>query len=813
MNTQEDMRASDVAVIGMACRFPGATTVERFWQNLEEGRDAVVFFSDDDLLAAGVAPELLRDRHYVKAGQVLPDIDKFDAEVFKITAEDAEIMDPQQRQFLECAVEAFENAACDPERFPGAIGVYAGVGMNTYLLRNLGERFRSASPLERYRLMLTGDKDFLATRLSYKLNLRGPSVNVNTACSTSLVAVHMACLGLLGGECDVALAGSAHVRIPQVEGYLYQDGMIFSPDGRCRAFDASARGTIVGSGVGVVVLKRLQDALEQRDWIYAVIKGSAINNDGALKASYTAPSVEGQSAAIREAQMLAGCGPETISYIEAHGTGTPLGDPVEIAALKKVFGEAVREHRCAIGSVKTNVGHLDAAAGMAGLIKTCLMLERKRLVPSLHFQKANPETGLDDSPFYVNTAATDWCAGDSPRRAGVSSFGIGGTNTHVVLEEASDRAYAVHTHGPRLLIVSARSAKSLERASMELARHLKQHRDLEIGDVAYTLATGRRHYQHRVAYVCVDTHDAALALAVGYPDRMLAGVADEAPRKCAFVFREHSGAGTYEIYRVASLVMSWGIRPNALVAHGRGILAAGCIAGCFPIEETIRHPIHATAPKIPLWSDALGGWVSEREAADAATWRGGSGCQAASAAPALHGQILVDLDAMCSPSSLLTGLARLWISGAEVDWESVYRDEEYRRVPLPARPFERKRYWVEPPDRKPVVKNGRTLLVEQVHAAPVAARPQLLVQFIQREIAHVLGTDEDQLPDPTANLFELGIDSLTLIEVAARLSKEVEHSISPSVFVDHFTIRAFAANLLNTLGAQDGVGKVGAARA
>jgi acyl transferase domain-containing protein len=722
MNMHEDMRASDVAVVGMACRFPGAPAVERFWQNLEEGRDTAVFFSDDELLAAGTPPEILHDRRYVKAGQILPDIDLFDAELFKITAEEAEIMDPQQRQFLECAVEAFENAACDPGRFPGSIGVYAGVGMNTYLLRNLGERFRTASPLERYRLMLTGDKDFLATRLSYKLNLRGPSVNVNTACSTSLVAVHMACLALLSGECDVAIAGSAHVRIPQVEGYLYQDGMIFSPDGRCRAFDASARGTIVGSGVGVVVLKRLQDALDQRDWISAVIKGSAINNDGALKASYTAPSVEGQSAAIREAQMLAGCGPETISFIEAHGTGTPLGDPVEIAALKKVFAGADREHRCAIGSVKTNVGHLDAAAGMAGLIKTCLMLERKRLVPSLHFQKPNPETGLNDSPFYVNTAATDWCAGDGPRRAGVSSFGIGGTNAHVVLEEAPARAHALHRQRPHLLIVSARSAKSLERASMELARHLKQHHDLEIGDVAYSLAVGRRHYQHRAALVCCDTHDAALALAISDPDRVLTGVADAA---------------------------SSGDR--------------GEIAG--------------------------------------------------SNATALHDQIRAELDATCSPSSLLTRLARLWTSGVEVDWESLYRDGEYRRVPLPARPFEHKRYWVDPPDRKPVPKNGRALLVEQVHAAPAAARPQLLVQFIQREIARVLGTDEDQLPDPTANLFELGIDSLTLIEVAARLSKEVEHSISPSAFVDHFTIRAFAANLLVRLDAQDGAGKIGVARA
>jgi acyl transferase domain-containing protein len=819
--------------------------LERFWHNLEEACDTSVLFSDEELIAAGVEPELLREPRYVKVGHVLPDIDLFDADLFKITSDEAELLDPQQRQFLECAVEALENAGYDPERFAGGIGVYAGVGMNTYLLRNLGDRYRAGSGLDRYRLMLASDKDFLATRVSYKLNLRGPSVNVNTACSTSLVAVHMACLGLLSGECEMALAGAAHIKVPQVEGYLFQDGMIFSPDGRCRAFDAAAQGTIVGSGVGIVVLKRLEDAVAHGDWIYAVIKGSAINNDGALKASYTAPSPEGQAAVISEALAVADCDPDSISYIEAHGTGTSLGDPIEVAALKQAFAGAGRGRRCALGSVKTNVGHLDVAAGMAGLIKTCLMIERKRLVPTRNFETLNPEIDLEDSPFYVNTSLDTWAAnGESRRRAGVSSFGIGGTNAHVVLEEMPMRERVASEQDWQLLVVSAQSPKVLDKTTQDLARHLRQRRDLDLLDVAYTLALGRRPYRHRAALVCRDARDAALALAVGETDRLLTACAPDKGREVVFVLkggladnpaagrrlylslpafrkavdlaaevlgrdadamlRERTETTSFVLqYALAALWISWNVRPAALIASGAATLAAGCLAGCFSLETALNpNGFSPGAPRLPLWSASVAGWMTADQALYPATWIPTMRPLVDPAAlldTSCYVPLEVSVDATLD--SLLSTLGRMWLSGVDINWDAVYSQGRPRRVPLPARPFERKRFWIDPPDhRQDNPKRAALKLRQRVDAADGPARIETVVDFIQREIGRVLGANENRLPEPSANLFELGIDSLTLIEVAARLSAEMEQPVSPSGFVDHFTIRAFATNLLTSLG-------------
>lgn len=480
---------SDVAIIGMVCRFPGADSVERFWDVLREGRETLTRYTDEELLAAGVPAERLADPRYVKAGQTIPEVDLFDSELFQFTHDEAEILDPQHRIFLECALQALERAGYDPEHTEGHIGVYAGAGMNTYLLHNLGERYRTANSIDHYRLMLANDKDFLATRVSYKLDLRGPSINVNTACSTSLVAVHTACLALLSGECELALVGAVHLGSQQ--GYQYQEGMIFSPDGHCRAFDANAQGTVIGSGAGVVVLKRLKEALADGDWIHAVIKGSAVNNDGSHKTGYTAPSIAGQAEVIADAQEVAGVEPDGIGYVEAHGTGTPLGDPIEVAALTEAFRQGTdRTGFCALGSVKTNIGHLDTAAGLAGLIKTALMLEHGTLVPSLHYTAPNPDIDFAASPFFVNTEATAWPAADGPRLAGVSSFGIGGTNAHVVLQEPPARTAAPRGRDCELLVLSARSEAALQQAAAALGRHLKQHRELDLGAVAQTLGLG-----------------------------------------------------------------------------------------------------------------------------------------------------------------------------------------------------------------------------------------------------------------------------------------------------------------------------------
>ncbi|WP_322763130.1 type I polyketide synthase [Frankia sp. Cr2] len=734
MEQHDDVREADIAIVGMACRFPGADTVEEFWRNLCAGRETTTFFGDDELLAAGVSPDLVADPRYVKAGQILSGIEMFDADVFGIPSEEAQLLDPQQRHFLECALAALEDSGYDPETHPGAIGVYAGAGLNTYLLRNLSDRFRSGSTLERYRLMLASDKDFLATRVAYKLNLRGPAVSVNTACSTSLVAVHMACVSLLGGECDLALAGAAHIRVPHVEGYLFQEGMILSPDGRCRAFDASAQGTIVGSGVGVVVLKRLADALADGDWIHAVVKGTAINNDGGAKAGYTAPSVRGQAAVIVEAQALAGCGAETISYVEAHGTGTPLGDPIEIAALTQAFTpRPAAAGPCSIGSVKTNIGHLDAASGIAGLIKTALMLRYGRLVPSLHFDTPNPDIDFDSARFSVATTFRQWPqSGPAPRRAGVSSFGIGGTNAHVILEEAPVREpVGVPADDWQLLVISAASPAALDEVADNLARHLAIHRDaLNLADVAFTLAVGRRAHAYRRALVCRDIHDAALTLTLGDDDRVVTG-------------RVVPGASD----------------------SGRQVTA---------VRES--------------W-DAGSTGVGETDAA-----RRGR----------------------------LTAAGRLWTSGIAVDWSAFYPDppagadsaagRRRMRVPLPAYPFQRRRFWVEPVRQVGQVGQVGTVgtadddalpptetLRHQVEAAQGNVKEAVLVDFIQSEVAAMLGLDDARAVDPDQSLFDIGLDSLNLIEVAAKLGAELDRDVRASVFAEHPTIRAYAEKLAASL--------------
>ena len=430
------MTDSDIAIISMAGRFPHAPHLDDFWRNLRDGRESVVQLSDEELLAAGVDAAMLQNPDYVKSGVFLDDYDLFDNSFFGLTPREAALIDPQQRVFLECAWEALEAAGYDAARYAGAIGVFAGVSISTYLI-NLFSNRSELGTVSTFQLLMSNDKDFLPTRVSYKLDLHGPSVTVQTACSTSLVAVHLACQSLLNGESDMALAGGASIPIPQRRGYLYQEGNINSPDGHCRAFDADAQGTIGGSGVGVVLLKRLADALDDGDTIHAVIKGSAVNNDGAMKVGYTAPSVEGQAKVVAEALSIAGVDPDTVTYIEAHGTGTTLGDPIEIAALQKVFAaRTTKKNFCGIGSVKTNIGHLDTAAGVAGLIKTVLALRHKELPPSLHFTRPNSKIDFANSPFYVNASLRAWENGETPRRAGVSSFGIGGTNAHVVLEEA-----------------------------------------------------------------------------------------------------------------------------------------------------------------------------------------------------------------------------------------------------------------------------------------------------------------------------------------------------------------------------------------
>lgn len=633
--SETDQFAYDVAVIGLSGRFPGARNVDEFWERLCAGVESITVFSDDE-------------RQGVKAEAVLDDVELFDASFFGFTPREAETLDPQHRIFLEESWAALENAGYSSESDRGRIGVFAGESLNTYFLHNLYPNRKLLDSLGASQVVIANDRDYLTTQVSFRLHLKGPSLSIQTACSTSLVAIHVACQSLLNRECDLALAGGVSVSVPQGLGGEYQEGGIISPDGHCRAFDAKARGTVKGSGAGVVVLKRLADALNDRDTIRAVIKGSAINNDGATKVGFTAPSIDGQASVIEEALALAAIEPEMIGYVEAHGTGTALGDPVEIAALTQAFRTGTEATGfCPIGSVKTNIGHLDAAAGVASFIKTVLALEHKQIPPSLNFEHPNPNIDFANSPFFVNTELRRWDTKGTPRRAGVSSFGIGGTNAHVVLEEAPASDVFATAGSPQLLVLSARTQNGLAQASARLAKHLDQRPEVDLADVAYTLSTGRRSFEHRLAVVCRDVADAVTALldrargfsgATQFEKRpvafMFPGQGAQYPGMgralyerepvfraeldhCAEFLREALGVDLREIiyadhlspeesaarlaetrfaqpalfaveYALAKLWLAWGVVPQAMIGHSIGEYVAACLAGVFSLEDALR---------------------------------------------------------------------------------------------------------------------------------------------------------------------------------------------------------------------------------
>ncbi len=639
----------EVAIIGVSGRFPGANGIEEFWQNLRNGVESISRFSNEELLASGIDPEVFGSSDYVNARGVVENPEYFDPAFFGYSPREAELTDPQHRLFLECAWEALESAGYDPQNSDSPTGVYAGVGKNSYLKNNLRPSTRLMEELG-HQVDVGTAKDFLATRVSYKLNLTGPSVSVQTACSTSLVAVHLACQGLLAGECELALAGGSSIFVPQKMGYTFSEDGILSPDGHCRAFDAKAHGTLRGDGVGIVVLKRLADALDDGDSIWAVIKGSAVNNDGAGKVGFTAPSVTGQVGCITRALAMAEVDPSTVEMIEAHGTGTPLGDPVEVAALTEVFrAQTQRKGFCALGSVKTNIGHLDAAAGVTGLIKAVLALKSAKLPASLHCDEPNPSLDLATSPFYINTTLRDWKSSGAPRRAGVSSFGMGGTNAHVVLEEAPPRKADSASRPWQLLVLSARTAHSLEASTQRLLEYLESNPTVPLADIAYTLQRGRKQFGHRRMLVCQNVQEAIELLTSLDPRRVSTSAPQAQEPTVGFLFpgqgSQHvlMGSELYESeplfrqvvndcreklrpllgidlcdilypreddvdgvalklnqtaitqpalfvieYALARLWMSWGVEPAALLGHSIGEYTSACLSGVFSLESALE---------------------------------------------------------------------------------------------------------------------------------------------------------------------------------------------------------------------------------
>lgn len=642
---------TDIAIVGMAGRFPGARNIDELWRLIRDGVAARTWPSDEELLARGVPAGLLADPNYVRSSGPLEDVECFDAGFFDLGPRDAAIMDPQHRHFLECAWEALEHSGHVPESFAGAIGVYAGSGMNGYMLHNLMTNPELIDSAGMFLVRHTGnDKDFLATEVSYSFNLKGPSVNVQTACSTSLVAIHLAIQALLNGECDMALAGGVTIEVPHGHGYLYREGEILSPDGYCRAFDAKSGGTVFGSGAGVVVLRRLRDAIDDGDTIHAVIKGTAINNDGSGKVGYLAPSVDGHAAVVAEALAVADVPADSIQYFEAHGTGTRVGDPIEIAALTQAFrGSTNRLGFCRVGSTKPNIGHLDTAAGVASVIKVVEALKHRQLPPLAGFTAPNPIIDFDHSPFYVSGDPAEWPRNTgAPRRAGVSSLGVGGTNAHAILQEAPEPEPSGPARPWQLLTLSAKTQAALDRATADLAQYLTHNPDTNLADVACTLQTGRSRFAHRRVVAVRDARDAVAALESGDAKRVLTGQESEAQTSVVFMFpgagsqypnmgrelydtepvyreevdrclallepglrqtvrslmypsvaERESAAATLEMpavqamaifiteYALAKLWMSWGVQPAAMTGHSLGEYTAACLAGVISLKDAL----------------------------------------------------------------------------------------------------------------------------------------------------------------------------------------------------------------------------------
>jgi acyl transferase domain-containing protein len=728
-----------IAIIGMASRFGDATDLDAYWQIVRDGAVSVRTLTTEELLAHGETQQRISNPGYVPRHAPLVAPEWFDAEFFGFSPLDADITDPQQRVFLEACWQALETAGYPPTRIGKAVGVYGGSKVSRYGWLVEAQRERLPA-IDGYRIAIATDLDHLCLRVSHRLCLTGPSITIMTTCSTSLVAVHQACQALLAGECEMALAGGVMVRMP-LHGSMSREGGVISPDGVCRPFDADANGTIGGDGVGVVVLKRLAEAIVDGDSIQAVIRGSAVNNDGGDRPGYHASSVSGQAAVIQAAHAAAEVDPSTVDHVQTHGTATYVGDPVEIAALTRAFarsGSAVRDRsqpRCVLGAVKSNVGHTDAAAGVAGLIAAVMALRTHALPPIANYQKPNPEIDFDQTPFTILTEATPWEDRGHPRRAGVSSFGMGGTNAHVVLEEAPPPPVAVHPSRYRLLVLAARTPAALEAATGNLAEHLRAHPELSLDDVAYTLQVGRVPFQFRRFAVVTDQADAAEVLSGRVPDRLVTsdGPCQERP-----------------------VLVEPGHLPEA-----DGPVAPDLLRHLPALRDPVSRTGTAAAALTSLWQDLVSG------------------------IPGTGDPIRYTVDTRVTLRELLLHLGNLWVAGGSIRWQPLHAGQGHRRVPLPTYPFQRRRHVVDlTPSVHPSVPAARP--------AP-AATPGSVGDSVATLFEEVLGTAGIGWQD---DFFQLGGDSLVAAQLAVRLEDVFGVAVPLDAVFDHPTPAGLADEVM-----------------
>lgn len=822
----------DIAVIGMACRFPDAVDTDQYWENLCAGRESLTEFSDEALRAAGIAETLLANPRYVKSGVILEGLDLFDSDFFDETPRGAELMCPQQRLLLECGVEALENGGYFTDTCDGRIGVFQGADPSLYLTRNLkhlGDGNDGDGP------DLNMKTSFHALVLSYKLNLTGPSLNISTACSTSLVAIHQACQAVRSGECELALAGGASVFLLQPEGYLPMQGSIQSTDGRCRAFDESSTGARAGSGAAFVLLKSLSRALEDGDTIYGVVKGSAVNNDGNRKVSMNAPSVSGQEEAIRSALRNAGVDAGSVGYIETHGTGTRIGDPIEYKALAKVYAPSRRDMaRVRLGAVKQNVGHLSSAAGVAGFIKALQVVRLGAIPGNIHFNKPNPELGFDGERFEINRGAVQWQPGPSPRRAAVSSLGIGGTNAHCILEEPPPPEASASSRPYHLLPISAKTLASLAAASAALRKRLNAAPRLAIWDAAYTLQVGRRAYGRRTLMLCdrqgrelalmSSGGDAAIVVAPplefrfhqteagllalcalggsepGYMDhideclRALPAVfGSELSEKVRAMCKQDAGSGRARLdactastkdycyfimhYAFARLLMAWGIIPHRLSVTHAGRALAFALAERLAPEDALRA--YARRQEYDDVSGYMTTGIEVRivPAVDSASAADTDG-HVVHAVLDIGSERAVEFRRGVAPTGASAGdsafqlthaLGQLWLHGVSIDWRAYHGHERLRRVALPTYKFDRQRHWIDPP-----ATTGATSLLPQVKQANSdgGGYDRATLEALLSDVwSDLLGRSDIGTRE---NFFDLGGDSYLLIRLVDSINKKLK---------------------------------------